>query len=145
MPVSIPLPRLKWGKRKERSQMCEIVTSDSRIVDLELDVLSGCVQNTKLTTQDAYILSPENQFYDEEESVWKQLLDELSGEPICLKKPIEDVKKLWGDIFENASVSAMLKKQKEAAQSVIWEKLTWIVSIVFGSFIIIAAIQYFKG
>lgn len=147
MPASIPLPQIKWGKRKERSQMCVMFTSDGREENIELDALHGSIQNKKLTTQDAFILSAENQFFDEDDSTWKQLINEMSGVPICMIKPMseDEVNKRWGDIFENASVSAMIQKQKEAFQSVIWEKLTWIVSIVFGSFIIIAAIQYFKG
>lgn len=147
MAVSIPLPQINWRGKKERSQMCVIFTSDGREENLELDALHGSIQNSKLATQDAFILSAENQFFDEDDNTWKQLINEMSGVPICMIKPMEkeEVEKRWGDIFENASVSAMIQKQKEAMQSVIWEKLTWIVSIVFGSFIVIAAIQYFKG
>lgn len=145
MPLAIPIPQVKFGKRKERSQMCEIFTEDGRIVDTELDVLHGSIQNTKLTTQDAFIISAENQFYDMEDGTWKQQINELSAAPICMIKTLDDVEKRADEIFKNARISAQTEKLKEAARQWLWEKLTWVISIVCGTFIIIAAMQYFEG
>lgn len=145
MPKTLTVPTIKWGKRKERSQMCEIFTEDGRIVDMELDVLHGCVQNKMLESGDAHLLSEENQFLDEEDGIWKQQIGELSVEPICMINPnaMGDVKKRVEGIYADRRKSLMMMENKKALRSPIMDKLLWIITIVCGTAIIIAGINFF--
>ena len=147
MNKTLSIPTLKWGKRKERSQICEIFTEDGRIRDMELDVLHGCVQNKMLESGDAHLLSQDNQFMDEEDGIWKQQIGELSVVPICLIKPkaIADVNERVEKIYADRREAIMTMKNKEALKSPVMDRLMWIITIVCSSAIVIAAIQYFGG
>lgn len=145
MPKTLTIPTLKWGKRKERSQVCEIFTEDGRIVDMELDVLHGCVQNKALESGDAHLISQENQFLDEEDDIWKQQIGELSVLPICMINPksIGDSKDRVEKIYADRLESTMMATNKEALKSPVMERLLWIISIVCCTAIVIAGISYF--
>src|SRR3990170_2888065 len=80
MPLSIPLPQVKFGKIKKRSQICEILTDDGRWVDRELPVEYSCVVWEEAGLK--FLLDPDNQ-YLAEDGLWHQILTETSAVPLC--------------------------------------------------------------
>jgi hypothetical protein len=151
MPVkSIPLPTLKFGKRKERSQMCEALTVDGRWVDKEMPALNNCVDDGHR----AFLLDADNQYYCPEDGQWHQVLSELDAVPLQLRTTSylidgedddEDIKKISNDLFMITSEQAQAEQYRIAKQSDSWDKLMWIFTIVFGSFVVICGMVFIWG
>jgi len=151
MPSSIPLPQLKFGKRKERSLVCEVFTDDGRWPNKELPVLNSCADDANVGM--SFIIDPDNQFLAEDGN-WHQLVSEKSEIPICLRKEstLQDgkddegeLKQLGHDIFRVSFKKELAEALENAKQSEAWNKLTWIVSIVCGTVLIIFMMQYLGG
>ena len=149
--ASIPLPKISLGKTKERSQMCEVFTIDGRLPDKELVVGSGCADDEK--TGLAFILDPQNQ-YLAEDNTWHQLVSENSQIPICLRETSmyqdgdndeKELETLGNDIYKQRYNQAKAEQFEIAKQSESWNKFLWLVTIVFGSLLCIAAMQYIWG
>lgn len=143
-PSSIPLPAIRWGKRKLRSQMCEIFTDDGRIVAVEEDVLRGCVDDP--ATGQAFLLDAENQ-YTAEDGHWYQILGERSTIPLCMIKEtnIKDLQKLINQIFHESQEDAKLRQYEKATSNTMADKLLWIVAMVLSAMVIIFGIVWFTG
>jgi len=133
--TSIPIPQLKFGKRKERSQVNEVFTDDGRIVTVELDVQNGCQVDEP--RQKAFFISPENQ-YTSEMGVWTQIIDENSSIPFDAIEPIEieDLQDLENKIYHESAENAKTNQYIRAANDTKMDKLMWIVVIVCCTFII---------
>lgn len=148
-PVNVAIPTLKWGKRKERSQMVEVLTVDGRWVDRELPALFNCAAENE--TRIAFILDPQNQYLAEDNN-WHQLAWENSQIPLTLRETSElndgkddgkDLQKIGDQIFRLSSEKAQAEEFEKAKTSDIWNKIVWIISIVCGSMLIIVALQRF--
>lgn len=151
MPTNIAIPSIKFGKRKQRSQMCEVFTEDGRIVDVELDVLRGCINDP--ITEQAFIIDSDNQ-YTNESGYWTQVLGERSTIPICMVKPHkmqdgknddEELKGLINQIFHESQEAAKLAQYLKAGKREMWNKLLWIITVPCVTVLLIFAIQYFGG
>ena len=151
MPSSIPLPQIKFGKRKERSQMCELFTDDGRWVDVELPALNSCVDDEPFSK--AYLLDPENQFLAEDNN-WHQLITEKSQIPLSLREQNiyqngendeKELEALSNSLFRLTAEQKQAEQFKKAQSTEAWNKFLWIVSIVMGSLILIAGMRYLWG
>lgn len=140
---SIPIPRIYLGKRKERSQMCEIHTIDGKIVELELDVVRSCA--AKPETNTAYLLDAENQYLNENGD-WTQILWENSLYPVCsvIKREEEDTKRLLLQIYREAKAQAKAEQYKKIDQNKM-SAFIMIVSIFCATMIVIAGIAWLRG
>jgi hypothetical protein len=142
MPTSIPLPQISFGKVKERSQWCEIHTIDRRIMEMPLDVIRSCADNPKNNM--AFLLDGANQYFNENKE-WTQILWEQSLYPVCsvVKRSDEDTKKLLLQIYREAKAQAKAEQYKKMANG--QTLFITIVSIFCATFMVIAAMAYFRG
>ncbi len=148
-PTSIVIPTIKWGKRKERSQMFEFLTVDGRWVDKEMPALYNCGVDD--VTRTGVIIDPENQYLAEDNN-WHQLVWENSQIPLCLRKSNtltdgendkEYLEEISNDIFRQSSERAQAAEFEKAKKNDAWNKVMWMISIVCGSTLLIAAMQHF--
>lgn len=126
--ATIPLPKVSFGKRKKRSQMCEIFTDDGRIIGVELDVLRGCVDDPDRNA--AFLLDSDNQFVCED-GHWYQIIGEHSTMPIRMinKGQEQDLNKLIPQIFRETHETSKLQQYENAMKNAWMEKILWIVAI----------------
>ena len=138
---SIALPTIKWGKRKERSQMAEYFTEDGRIVTPEFDVLQTCIDDPEAGI--AFMLDAENQLQGEDGS-WYQVLWERTCYPVSMiisgKDP--DLEKLMNQIHAETYDRESELQFTKANQANKMTPILWIVSIAVSAFIIVAGMRY---
>lgn len=135
---------VKFGKRKQRSQMCEMFTDDGRLLTVEHDVLRGCIDDSIKGM--AFIIDGDNQFLDEQGD-WVQLLGERSIIPICPVKGsnITDLEKLKDQIYHESHEEAKVEQYKKAEQSEFMNKILWMITIPCVTFLIIFGVQFKWG
>lgn len=142
---------INLGKRKERSQMCELFTDDGRLIDMELPALNSCVDSESLGI--AFLLDPQNQFLAEDNN-WHQLITEKSQIPLSLRnqaivkdgeQTIAELNLLGDGLFKLTAEQKQAEQFRKAQSTEVWNKFLWIVSIVCGSFVIIAGMRYIWG
>jgi len=134
--ANIPLPRISFGKRKQRSQMCEIFTDDGRIIVVEHDVLRGCVADYDKGV--GFILDSDNQMVNEDK-YWVQVIGERSTIPMCLISPanIPDLKELVNQISHETRAAAKMAEYAKAGKNKIVDKLIWIIGMPITAFLLI--------
>jgi len=132
---------IKFGKRKQRSQMNEMFTDDGRLITVEWDVLRGCIDDSIKGM--GFIIDGENQFMDEQGN-WVQLLGERSIIPICLLKTSHtiDLEKIKDQIFHESHEESKVEQYKKAARSAFMDKILWMITIPCITFLLIFGIQY---
>jgi hypothetical protein len=139
---AIPSVNIQLGKRKQRSQMCEIFTDDGRIVQEEKVVLRGCCDDPDRNA--AYLIDHNNQFKGEDGNSY-QICAERSLTPICLRikndKKEEELKQLMKDIGRAAYRAAKRQQFLDAMKDTLLEKILWIVTIPCGTMLIYKLIQ----
>jgi len=135
---------IKFGKRKQRSQVCEMFTDDGRLPTVEWDVLRGCIDDAVKGM--GFLIDGGNQFLDEQGS-WVQLLGERSIIPICLIKSADetDLKGLKDQIFHESHEEAKVEQYRRAIQSEFMNKILWMITIPCVTFLLIFAAEHFKG
>jgi hypothetical protein len=147
MPTSIPVPQIKFGKTKQRSQMCDVFTIDGRLKIIELPVLHNCASDG----DHAFILDDNNQYYCEDDKTWHQILDERDAVPLQLRKDSyfadgehdeQDLKEIRDELFRISSERAQAKEYARANTNDNWDKLKWIFTCVFGSLTVISALVF---
>lgn len=126
--ANIPIPRVVFGKRKARSQMCLITTDDGRILPTELEVLRGCIDNVEKSS--AFLIDKNNQMRGEDGQMY-QILSERSIRPIAVVKEREpeDLTKRVHEIFAEAVKAAIHQQFLNALKNTLMDKLMWIISI----------------
>jgi len=151
MLTNIPIPQIKWGKRKERSVICEALTDDGRWVDREMPALSSCVDDEVAGM--AFLLDDENQYLAEDGN-WHQLISEKSQVPICLRKiskyhdgnkDDEQLKGVSDDIFGLTYQQKQMEALENINKSDAWDKLYRIVIIISSTILIIVGIRWAAG
>lgn len=142
--ATIPLPKVTLGKRKKRSQMCEIFTDDGRIIDVELDVLRGCVDDPDRNA--AFLIDSDNQFVCED-GQWHQIIGEHCTLPIRMitKDKERDLDNLIPQIFRETHETAKLQQYENATKNAWMEKILWIVAIPCITFLLFYAIKELGG
>ena len=128
--ANIPLPVIHWGKRKERSQMCEIFTDDGRIVIDEMAVIKSCVDDD--TREEGFLLDSDDQFLGEDNH-WYQILYEKSALPVCMigNKVAQEANltSVLNQLFLESQESAKEEQYRLAGKNVWWDRIVVIVSI----------------
>lgn len=149
MPSSIPLPQIKLGKRKDKTQMGHVSTTDGRVVPEEIPVTSNCAMSDKFT---ALFLMDDTEQYLGPDGHFYQLWSDKDTIPLMPKS--ESVKKAKGEksianskdaIFNLTEDIETYRNLMQAKKNDFGDTLKWIVSIVFGSLVIIAALYFFVG
>ena len=142
--ATIPLPKVTFGKRKKRSQMCEVFTDDGRIIAAELDVLRGCVDDPDRNA--AFLIDPVNQIMGED-GQWYQIIGEHCTMPIQLitKGQEKDLNKLIPQIFRETHETAKLQQYEKAMKNSWLEKILWIIAIPCITLLLFYAIKMFGG
>lgn len=140
----ILIPTIRFGKRKQRSQMCEVFTDDGRIATIELDVMKSCVDDPDKGI--GFLLDADDQFMMEDRH-WYQVLYEKSAIPICMIKGSDVVETqlstVLNQIFDESQEAAKEHQYNIATKNAMMDKLIWIIAIVCSSAIILFAIQHF--
>jgi hypothetical protein len=153
LPSSIPIPKISFGKVKERSLMCIISTQARKIRVVELPVLNSCVYWKELDPALKFLIDVENQYLGPDDN-WYQVYSENSSIPLSLitqnylqdgKNDEAEMKAIKNRLFKITSRQTEMEQFKKAKENDAWNKLMWIVSIVFGSLVIVAGIVYFGG
>lgn len=145
--AQINLPTIKWGKKKTRSQMCEIFTDDGRIQDQELDVVKSCVHDPDKGL--GFLLDSDDQLVGED-GQWYQVLYERSAIPVCMVGGAniteEKLPEIINQIYDESQKAAKEEQYMKASKNNTMDKLMVIVAIVCASALIMFGIQYFgKG
>ena len=126
--LTLSIPTLKWGKRKARSQICEVFTDDGRITQVELPVQKSCADDVDLGL--GFLLDADDQFWDDETKTYDQLIYEKSVLPICLigtqVQKAETLYKVLDQIYDESQEMAK-EHQYDIAKKDVW--------IVFGHFL----------
>src|SRR3972149_9772703 len=140
MPTSVPLPSLKWGKRKERSQMCEFFTVDGRNKDVELPVLNNIADDGLR----AYLIDADNLYYDPDDKTWHQLINEVDYEPLQLRvdHPHAEFENIGDNLFRITSEQAQAEQYRKAKLNNAWDKIVTLFAIVFSALVVVAGIVY---
>ena len=143
MPTSIPLPQIYWGKRKQRSQMCEVHTLDRKIVEVELEVVRFCAADSIKNL--AFLLDGENQYFSDK-NYWVQILDERSLYPVCSIKKRDETKTkdLLLQIYREAKKQAKAEQYKKRDTNRM-TAFVMIVSIFCTTMIVIAGMAWLRG
>ncbi len=152
--IALPTTSIKisLGKRKQRSQMCEMFTDDGRIVTIEEPVLRGCMDDPDKGM--GFLIDEANQF-TAEDGTWTQILGERSTLPLCLitKSKITDtpnsandpLRKLIDQIFHESQEAEKLNQYVQAARNIALDKITQIVAIVCSAMLLIYGFNHFWG
>lgn len=148
--TTLTLPKIKFGKTKERSQMCIIATDDGRLIDKELPALYSCMADD--ATAQAWLIDPENQ-YQGKDGHWYQAITEKTRVPLALRQASqytgEEGEKildnLADEIYKLTKERAKARQVERAHEQERLGKITMIISIVCGTLLIIGAFNYFGG
>lgn len=155
MPTSIPIPKVNWGKRKDRSLMGLIYTIDGRIRTTEIPVENDCADLEFVDgSGKGFLIDADNQYEGAEDGLWYQLIDEQAQTPICMREThkLQDgnddeaqSKQLNDDIFQKAFRQKLMTGMLKAKTFNKQDRMVLIVSIVFGSLLIFAGMNYLWG
>ena len=138
---TINLPVIKWGKRKERSQMARVYTEDGRVRTIEFEVLQTCIDDSERGI--AFMLDAENQF-EGEDGISYQILWERTCYPVSMRVTGKDpdleklMKNIYAETYDRESELQLNKVNKANKMT----PILWIVSIVVSGFIVIAGLRY---
>ena len=140
----ISVPSIKWGKRKNRSQMCEIFTDDGRILTAELDVLFGCVDDP--IRKMGFLIDDENQFVAED-GHWTQILGERSSVPMCMVNPenADILKARIGGLGRESRENAKSQLYDDAKKNTFADRIVLIVAIAVAGLLIFGAMKFLRG
>lgn len=140
MPTSIPLPQISFGKTKKRSQMCIVHTLDGRIEPKELEVDRSCILNHEASM--GFLVDPDNQY--RHDGNWVQLIWERSGDPLETRVDHDqkDAKFRLKGIYREFKALAEAKQYTAAKNNKANITIIFLVSIVCGTFLIIAAMKW---
>ena len=154
MPLQLSVPRLTFGKTKGKSVMCNFRTIDGQlIIGKELEAEDDCVIWQDLKYPKKFLVFSENQ-YLAEDAHWHQTYDIRSQIPLALRVPnslsdgkndAEELSKVSDNIFGVTSDNTEYQLYEKASQGDAWNRLTWIISIVCGSLLMVAGMHYLWG
>ena len=133
--------------------MCIISTQARRIRIKELPVLNSCVYWEELNPALKFLIDVGNQYLGPDNN-WYQVYSENSIIPLDLitqnylkdgQNDEKEKKAIKNRLFKVTSRQTEAEQFKKANENDAWNKLMWIVSIVFGSLVIVAGIVYLGG
>lgn len=150
-PITLPSLKVNLGKRKERSQICEVFTLDGRIIDREIPVVRGCMDDPAWGM--GFIVDAGNQHMNEQ-GFWAQSIYEDSVLPICsIQKRKEqdgnddsgEVTKLIENINRETKALEKLKQYSKNASNEKMNKLLWLFGMGIGALLIIYGMNMLRG
>ena len=133
--------------------MAYIITQDRQLLKKELPVLFGCAFWADAKEPKKFRIDNNNQFQDNAEN-WCQVYNENSYMPLQLRKKgsligdgdhEKEQVKFRNSIYKITEDQVEAEAIRNVEQSDAWNKLMWIVSIVFGSLVLGAGIVYLGG
>ena len=134
--------------------MCNFRTIDGRfIIGKELTADENCAVWEDLTYPKKFLIESENQ-YLAEDGHWHQTYDIRSQIPLSLRKAsslkdgkngAEELSKISDQIFGVTSDHTEFGLYEKVSQGDQWNKLTWIISIVCGTLLMVAGMHYLWG
>ena len=133
--------------------MCIISTQARKIRIVELPVLNSCVHWAELDPALKFLIDVNNQYLGPDGN-WYQVYSENSYIPLALytqnylqdgENDDKEKRGIRNALFKITSRQTEAEQFKKAKENDAWNKLMWIVSIVFGSFVIVAGIVYLGG
>jgi hypothetical protein len=140
----IPLPQIRFTKKKEISQIMDVMTTDGRLVEPEIPVIANLA--TDENTGNSFLIDPQ-ELYQCKDGTFHQLVSDKSRKPIVpswVKKDI-DWKKITGGLvgltYDIKRAEVFLQNKKNDYM----DSLKVIVAIGAVAFIIVAAMQYLWG
>jgi hypothetical protein len=149
--ITLPSIKVNLGKRKERSQMCEVYTPDGRIIDREIPVDRGCMDDPAWGM--GFIIDAGNQHMNEQ-GLWVQSLYEESVLPICSiqkrkeqdgKEDVDEVTELLDSINRETKALEKLKQYSKNASNEKMIKLLWLFGMGTGALLIIYGMNMLRG
>lgn len=145
----IPLPQISLGKRKDSSLMSHISTTDGRCLPEEIPIIQNCAVSEKHT---CLFMTESTEMYQGKDGNYYQLFSDKSMIPLMPKsesaKKAELEKHITGlsdqifDLTEDIKVYEQFQNMKKNDKG---DLIKWCVSVFGAVFVIIAAINYFKG
>lgn len=142
---SIPIPIIKFGKTKEKSQLCEVFTIDGRQRQIDFPAKTTFIDDGER----AFLINENNQYFDKQVGVWVQPIFAAHVIPLQFreKDPLADninddqqYKNLVDNLFKITAEEKQSKQYAEANANEAWGKFIWIITIVFGTLLAVAAI-----
>lgn len=129
--------------------MCEVMTTDGRLVIEEIPVTANCADSEKRGA--AFVIDP-TEHYEAGDGSFRQLTSDKSQLPIMpeSEKTLREakVKQLEGmadDIFELTEDIKINEQFMNAKKNDRGDVIKWCVSIFGAAFVLIAAMQYLWG
>lgn len=130
--------------------MCELLTDDGRWIDKELKVLYKSMEDESAGT--LYLIDPDNQYLAEDNNQ-HQIISEQSEMPISMrkesafasdpnKKGVDPLAKLSNDVYRQTFKEKQVQIMRNVQVDSNMNKFIWIISIVCGTFLIIAGMIY---
>lgn len=151
MPTSIPLPQIKFGKTKERSQMNLVYTGDGRILEREFPCGISSINDDDHRSR--YLIDPDNQYQGDDGNMYQMLFDK-DAVPLCLRKTSKyrdgiedekDMKSLRAGIFKQAFKDKQMEGIESINNSDAWDKAYKIVMLICATILVIVAIRWKTG
>ena len=133
--------------------MCIIATQARKIRVVELPVLNSCVFWKELDPALKFLIDVNNQYLGPDNN-WYQVYSENSIIPLSLitqnylqdgNNDDKEMKEIKNRLFKITSRQTEMEQFQKAKENDAWNKLMWIVSIVFGSLVLVAGIVYLGG
>src|SRR4030042_3620626 len=142
--ATIPLPKISFGKRQQRSQGYRIATLDGRVVVRELPVMVGCANEEK--SRHSFLVDTENQYLNED-NIWVQVAGESAAIPMMerVKRSIEDQEQITNKIFHDTLADAKLAQFEKVKKNANLEALKWLVGMPTIAFTVWYAISQLGG
>jgi hypothetical protein len=141
--ATIPLPKISFVKRKERSQLYRIATIDGRVKTIELPVDAVSAYESK--SNRAFLVDPDNQFINED-GIWVQVVGETSAFPMTTRvhREIEEQQEIINKIFHDTKARDKLAQFLKRGQSEFMTKLLWLVGMPTIAILLMFGLSWLK-
>lgn len=147
MPVSsIPIPQINFGRVKAKTQMVLLITNYGEVVRREMETFLQTVIDHK--SKKAYLMDWEEQMLGEDGQMY-QVIYEKSCLPVCFtdepETKEEQLETVLNNIFEESFQMKINTDLENAGKNLIWDKITLIISLVCGTILVVAFMQWRAG
>ena len=146
MPSSIPLPQVSLGRVKAKTQMCLLITNYGEVVRKEMETFLQTALDHK--AKKAYLLDWDEQMMGEDGLMY-QVIYEKSCLPVCFTDEPdvkeEELDEVLNSMFDESFQVKINTDLENANKNNVWDKIMLIISIVCGTILIIAFMQWRSG
>jgi hypothetical protein len=140
----IPLPTIRLSKKKETSQIMDVMTTDGRLVEPEIPVIASMASDD--ATGNSFLLDP-NELYLCKDKTYHQLVSDKSRKPLVPSWVTKqhDWKKIAGGHVGLTYDVKRAQQYLENKKNEYMESLKIIVAIGATAFVIIAGMYLLWG